>query len=112
MVRFLELLGFDVIQGEEYHSRSIPDKVKALIERQDIYLGLVTGAREHEWLTAEIGYASGKSRYIMLLVEEGTKFNPTILGHDFEQARFPASAVEKSFVKLLAEFRNIRVRGI
>jgi len=112
LMRFLKLLGFHVIEGEDYNSRNIPEKVKALMDRQDIYLGLVTGAKEHDWLTAEISYALGKGKHIMLLVENGAKFNPTILGRDFEQARFPASTIEKSFIKLLTEFRSVGVRKI
>ena len=41
--QFLELLRFDVQEADEYRAMTIPEKVKKQIERQDIYVGLVTG---------------------------------------------------------------------
>ena len=106
----LHLLGFDVLESEAYNSRSIPEKVKSRIEEQPIYLALVTNAESHDWLIAEAAYALGKDKHIILLVEDEAKFNPTILGKDLEQIRFPVELVEKSFTKLLEEFRDIGVR--
>ena len=108
--RFLHLLGFDVVEGERYTSQTIPEKVRSRIDDQALYLALITTARTHDWLTAEAAYALGKDKHVVLLVEEGAKFNPTILGQDLEQIRFPADSVEKSFVPLLCEFRDIGVR--
>ena len=106
----LYLLGFDVLEGEAYNSRSIPEKVKSRIDQQPIYLAVVTNAESHDWLIAEAAYALGKDKHIILLVEDRAKFNPTILGKDLEQIRFPVELVEKSFTKLLEEFRDLGVR--
>jgi hypothetical protein len=109
---FLTLLGIEVLQGLEYSSRAIPDKVKERIDRQDIFLALVTGARSHEWLHAESAYAKGRGKHVIVLVQKDATFNPTILGADLEQIRFPKGAIEKTFIPLLHEFRDIRVRGL
>lgn len=110
--KFLRMLGFDVRQGEEYRSESIPKKVAARIDGQDLYICLVTGVREHDWLIAEAAYAKGRGKHIILLLEESATFNPTILGRDLEQIRFPPSHIEKSFIPLMGEFRSIGVQGI
>lgn len=107
---FLRLLGFDVVEGEHYSSQPIPEKVRARIDDQSLYLALITNAERHDWLTAEAAYALGKDKHVIVLIEEGTKFNPTILGTDLEQIRFPVDTVERSFISLLREFRDIGVR--
>jgi hypothetical protein len=80
------------------------------IDAQDIYLGLVTVNPEHDWLIAEGSYARGKGKHIIVVAEEGAKFNPTILGRDFEQIRFAGTNIEEGFIKLLQEFRHIGLR--
>jgi hypothetical protein len=109
--KFLELLRFDVQEADEYQAMPIPVKVQQLIERQDIYLGLVTGRREHSWLVAEAAFARGKNRHVIMVVEDGSEFNPTIQGRDYEQILFPRQSVEKSFVRLLQEFRSLGISG-
>ena len=110
--QFLELLRFDVQEADEYRATTIPEKVKKQIERQDIYIGLVTGKRDHAWLTAEAAFAHGKDRHVIMVVEEGSDFNPTIQGRDYEQIRFPSKVVEKSFVGLMQEFHSLGISGL
>lgn len=110
LIRFLSLLGVDVIEAERYAAQAIPSKVLSLIDRQAIYLGLVTKNREHDWITGEASYAHGKAKHVILITEEGAGFNPTILGKDYEQIRFVDDAIESSFTKLLEEFRDIGLR--
>ena len=38
--------------------------------------------------------------------------NPTIEGRDYEQTRFPKNEVEKSFIKLMQEFRSLGISGL
>ncbi len=109
---FLELLGFDVKQGEAYASTPIPDKVKARIDAQDIFLCVISGKKGHPWLNAEPAYALGKGKHIVLIIEEGTDYDPTILGKDLEQVRFPSGHIEKTFNPLLVEFRSVRIKGL
>jgi hypothetical protein len=109
---FLTLLRFSVLTAEPYRALPIPQKVKALIDRQDIYLGLVIGTREHDWIIAEASYALGRDKQIVLLVEDGSRFNPTLQGKDFETIPFPKDSIEKSFLKLLQGFRSMNITGI
>jgi len=109
---FLTLLGFEVKQGEEYSSETIPDKVRSRIDTQDIYIGIVSGDREHPWLIAEPAYALGKGKHTLLLAEKETRYDPTILGRDFQQLRFPRGQIEKTFTSLLREFRAVRIKGL
>jgi hypothetical protein len=110
LMQFLYLIGIDVIEAERYTAQAIPHKVLSLIDRQAIYLGLVTKNPEHDWITGEASYAHGKAKHVILVTEEGAKFNPTILGKDYEQIRFAGDAIETSFIKLLEEFRDIGLR--
>lgn len=110
--RFVSLLRFEVSEADEYRAMPIPEKVKLLIARPDIYLGIVTGNRDHGWIVAESSYAAALGKQIILLVEEGTEFNPTLQGHDFEQIRFPKGQVEKAFIKLMSEFRSLGILGL
>lgn len=107
---FLSLLAIQVVEGEAYSARPIPEKVESLIDEQEIYLGLVTKNPDHDWITAELAYARGKGKHVILIVEEGVGFNPTLLGKDFEQIRFSGDAIEQSFMKMLHEFRSIGLR--
>jgi len=110
--QFLRLLGFDIKEGEPYASTDIPDKVKSRIDSQDIFICLVSGSREHPWLIAEPSYALGKDKHVIVLSEEETKYDATILGRDLEQIRFPSGQIEKTFIPLLQEFRSIRIKGL
>jgi hypothetical protein len=107
--RFLELLRFDVQEAEEYRALPIPEKIQRLIERQDIYVGIVIGRREHSWLTSEASYDQGKNRHVIMLVEDGSDFNPVIQGRDYEHIPFPVGVVEKASIKLLEEFRSLGI---
>jgi hypothetical protein len=107
---FLMLLSVEVVEAEAYSARPIPAKVESLIDEQEIYIGLVTKNPDHDWITAELAYARGKGKHVILIVEQGASFNPTILGKDFEQIRFSGDVIEQSFVKLLQEFRSIGLR--
>ncbi len=110
--RFLELLRFDVEEADEYRALPIPEKVQSLIEQQDIYVGIVTGQREHSWLTAGAAFAQGRKRHVIMVVEEGAGFDPTIQGRDCEHILFPAGSVEKAFIKLLREFKSLGISGL
>jgi hypothetical protein len=109
---FLSLLGFRVVEGDKFRGEPIPEKVKTLVDDQAIYIGLVTGKREHNWLIAESAYALGRNKHIILIVEEGSNFHPSIHGKDYEQILIKAGLIEQSFVKLLQEFRSVGINGL
>ena len=81
------------------------------MEAQDIYVGLVTGKRDHAWLIAEAAFAQGKNRHVIMVIEDGADFHPTIQGRDYEQIPFPPNQVEKSFIRLMQEFRSLGISG-
>ena len=112
LAEFLTLLGFDVKQGKEYRSQTVPAKVKDRIDSQDIFIAIVSGDRASEWLREEGAYALGKDKHVLLMVEEGASYEPALLGRDLEQIRFPAGQIEKTFIPLLQEFTSVRVKGI
>ncbi|MGC8605455.1 MAG: hypothetical protein ACP5VS_17455, partial [Desulfomonilaceae bacterium] len=109
---FLKLLGFQVKHGKEYTSEGIPDKVRSRIDSQDIFIVTVSGPGEAPWLIAEPTYALGKGKHIVLAVENGANYDPTILGKDLEQIRFGSGHIEQTFIPLLQEFRSVRVKGL
>jgi hypothetical protein len=110
--RPLNLLGFSVLQGEDYAAAPIPQKVKHRIEKQDIMIVVVSGQREHDWLTAEIGYALGKNKHVLVMKERASDFNTTILGNDFECIDLSLDKLDLAIVSLLTEFRQIGVKGL
>ena len=109
---FLVLLGFDVQHGKNYTSQAIPDKVRTLIDSQDILLAIISGNEEAPWLIAEPNYALGREKHVVLAVENGANYDATILGKDLEQIRFEPGHIEQSFIHLLREFRSVRVKGL
>jgi len=110
--RPLEILGFNILQGEEYASSPIPEKVKHRIEKQDIMIVIVSGNREHDWLTAEIGFGLGKEKHIIILKEKDIEFNTTIIGKDFEYIPLGTDAIDIALSRLLSEFRQIGIKGL
>ncbi|MDC7127367.1 MAG: hypothetical protein PQJ46_17520 [Spirochaetales bacterium] len=109
---FFNQLGFSVTQGEEYTSQSIPEKVKHRMEAQDIIIVIVSGQRDHDWLIAEIGFAFGKDKHLIILKEENSVFNPTMLGKDLEFISFKPECIESVFTSILREFRSIGIKGL
>ncbi len=97
---FLRRLGFDVIDGEGYESRDIPEKVADRIRSQDILLLLVTPG-DSTWVLSEAAYAKGKNKYIVALVQDGLTPNKGIIGSDHEHITFPEGRIEKAFNDLL-----------
>ena len=98
--RFLNRLGFAVVQGEGYEAREIPSKVTERIDSQDIFLCVVTNG-DHGWILSEAAYAKGLNKYIVVMCEEGVEFNKGILGQDYEFIIYPPGLVEKAFTDLL-----------
>jgi len=89
-----------VVTGEIPRANRISEKVKALIEGQDIFVGVFTRrdkiARRNEWTTSvwvidEKAYAYARGKKIILIKEEGVGSIGGILGDyeflDFKRAR-------------------------
>ena len=93
---FLRRLGFQVIEGEGYEARDIPQKVRERILTQDIFICLVTPG-DSNWLISETAFALAHNKYIIIVCEDGIEFQKGIIGMDYEHITFPKSLIEKSY---------------
>jgi len=100
VVRFLRLLGFEVLQGEGYEARNIPEKVADRIRSQDIFLCIVSDG-DASWILSEAAFAKGLSKYVIILRQEDVPFKKGIIGVDYEHLTFPKGSMEKAFTDLL-----------
>jgi hypothetical protein len=98
--RFLERLGFDVVEGEGYEARDIPDKIIERISTQDIFICVVTPG-DTSWLLSETAYAKGRTKYVIIICEDKVLFTGGIIGADYEYMTFPKGAIEKVFSDLI-----------
>lgn len=108
----LDALGLSVVTGEKPKANRISEKVKGLIERQSIFVGIFTRrdkiARKSEWTTSawvidEKAYAVGLHKPLILLKEEGVNSIGGIQG-DYEYIEFSRQGLEGAIVKLIKVF--------
>lgn len=100
LCRFMQLLGFEVIEGEGYEARDIPAKVAERIRTQDIFVCLVSEG-DPTWLLTEAAFAKGLAKYLVMLVQDDLPLKKGIIGQDYEHMTFPRGIVEKAFTNLL-----------
>lgn len=128
----LRPIGFVYEDAKEAQPRPISEKVKELVSRNDIYIGVLTrrypilddttllercrrivfplAAKRwttSEWVVEEIGYALGKDRPVILLIEEGVDFPTTDLDADTEWVPFSRkeiAASQPSLTSMIANF--------
>ena len=102
----LKRIGFSWEDAEETQAKSISDKVKERIERNDIFIGILTkrdpicnthmaigtkhcllakivGYSASYWVIQESGYAMGKGKKVIFLIEDGLDI-PGSLNADYE----------------------------
>ena len=110
--RFLSLIGFARVDIADT-ARAIPiqDKVRELLEANAFYIGVVTGKRDHAWISAESAYALAQHKEVVLILQEGAEFNPTFYGRDREHLTF-ANTIDEAFIGLLEVFRSRSVLGM
>lgn len=108
----LSALNLAVVTGEKPRADRISDKVKRLIEEQDIFVGIFTKrdkvARKNEWTTSawvvdEKAYAVGKQKRLILIKEEGVGSIGGIQG-DYEYFEFSKDKMELLVIKLIQLF--------
>jgi hypothetical protein len=109
----LTVLGLNVVTGDKPKADRISEKVKDLIEQQDLFVGVFTRrdkiARKREWTTSawvidEKAYALGRRKPLILLKEQGVESIGGIQG-DYEYFEFSRDALEKMAVKLMRLFK-------
>jgi thioredoxin-like negative regulator of GroEL len=111
----LRPFGFEFEDASEPQPRPISKKVKEGIERNDVYIGVLTQrfpiyASSHPqerllpsatpdkwgtsaWIVQESGYALGKNKRVILLLEEGVDFLKSDLDADQERILFNRSQI-------------------
>lgn len=107
-------MGFEYEDAKEAQLRPISDKVRELIMRHEIYIGVLTRRfpiwqapsswqerwlyplasyvpqkwTASEWVIEEIGFAIGRDRKVLLLIEDGVNFPTTDLDADTQWIPF------------------------
>ena len=94
--KLLRRIGFQIVEGEGYEARDIPQKIKDRIFSQDIFLCLVTPG-DSSWIIGETTFAMAHNKYIIIICEDGIDFKKGIIGTDYEHITFPKGNIEKSF---------------
>ena len=126
-------MGFEYEDAKEAQIRPISEKVKELIVRHDIYIGVLTKrypiwqapASWHarwlyplgsyvpqqwttsEWVTEEIGFAIGKDRKVLLLIEKDVNFPTTDLDGDTQWVRFSRTNLSMSHSEISQMILNL-----
>lgn len=121
--KYLESCGFEVISGEKAENTAVGEKVRTRIDSSDIFIGLFTRTAQivrttsllhrlsevllkknalyvaSSWIMQESGYAIGRMKRIVFLVEDGVTAIPGLQG-DLEYISFLRCSFEKIFVKI------------
>ena len=118
----LKSMGFEYEDAKEAQIRPISEKVKELIMRHEIYIGVLTKRypiwqvpaslyqrwlyplgsyvpkkwTTSEWVTEEIGFAIGKDRKVLLLIERDVNFPTSDLDGDTQWVHFSRSNLSAS----------------
>jgi len=116
----LKPIGFSWEDAEEAQAKPISDKVKERIERNDLFIGILTkgdaiisGCSTSKyilmrkilnwlasyWIIQESGYAIGKGKKVVFLVETGLEI-PGGLNSDFEYISFNRNNLSDTFLKV------------
>ena len=118
----LKPIGFSWEDAEEAQAKPISDKVKEKIERNDLFIGILTKGdpiirsystlrgryilvrKIHNWLASywiiqESGYAIGKGKKVVFLIETGLQI-PEGLNSDFEYIPLNRNNLSDTFIKV------------
>jgi hypothetical protein len=117
VIGVLEALGMTVQTGTRPRADRISDKVKGLIDQQEIFVGIFTrrdrlaGKQQWtttEWVIDEKAYAYGKDKILILLKEDGVGSIGGIQG-DYEYLPFSRDGLHSLGIRLLQLFEIERV---
>src|SRR3990172_8386795 len=119
--KILQFLRSDRVEcesGELAENRSVSAKIKERIDRNLIFVGIFTRRCKLDgkylystsnWVIQESGYALGKDKELILLVEDNIDNFPELQG-DLEHIPFQREALDSTFIKLNEIIGNIRTR--
>jgi len=106
LVKFLNLLGFQVSTGEGFSPIGISKKVKERLASQEIVIIIISQKENSTWLIQEAAGASFIGKPLFILLAEGTEYKAGIHG-DLEFIEFPAGTISTSFTSLLEGFNEL-----
>lgn len=117
VVELLRAIGFQVFTGEKPKANRISEKVKELIDSQDVFVGIFTRrdkiAKKQEWTTTmwvveEKTWAMAKNKKLVLLREDGVK-NLGGMHADHEYVDFSRNTLGPALVKLVEHFSVVPI---
>jgi hypothetical protein len=98
--RLLAAVHIEWVTGEQFEPRRIEDKVKAKLRADiDFVIAIISKAGESKWIRDELADANARSLWIVLLLEDGAKFDKGIFG-TLEYISFDL-AIDQTFSALL-----------
>ncbi len=132
----LRPMGFKFEDAKEAQLRPISEKVRQGIERNDFYIGILTrrfpitdkptkmtivrrifsdiqsvkipsGWTTSDWVVQESGFALGKGKKVLFLIEEGVNFPRSDLSADTEWISFDRSALSQCTNRLVSMIGNL-----
>jgi len=129
----LRPIGFVCEDAKEPQARPVSEKVRELIQRNDVYIGLLTRRyavadsiptvlqrcirvfspgkptqwTTSEWVVEEVGYAIGRDKRVILLIEEGVLFPTADLDADTEWIPFQRQSLAAAQAKLASMVNNL-----
>jgi hypothetical protein len=106
LIKFLNLLGFEVATGEGFSPERISKKVKERLISQEVVIVIVSKNEDITWLIQEATGATFVEKPLILLVEEGIELKLGIFG-DLEYIRFSVSHITTTFVPILEGFKEL-----
>lgn len=118
ILKFLGSAGVECESGESAENRSVSAKVRGRIDRNPIFVGIFTcrcklnGQEVYStsnWVIQESGYALGKGKELILLVENSIDNFPELQG-DLEYIPFQRNSLADAFLKLNEIVGTIRTR--
>jgi len=130
-IKMLKSLEIECETGEKAQNKSIAEKVKDKISKNDIFVGIFTCDKKvkdakwfskspkyyttSNWVIQESGYALGKDKEIIFLVEHGTYKFPELQG-DLELIYFHRDSLEKDISlklnEMVSSIKSRKTKGI
>jgi tetratricopeptide (TPR) repeat protein len=127
-------LGFDFEDASATEPRSVSEKVRVRIDRNPVYIGILSRRRpvvpdptrqtgwqraeaafkpqapsqwtSSEWIVEEVGFAMGRDKVVLLLIEDGVVFPKSDLGADTEYISFARDNLQSAQRKLTQFFSS------
>ena len=105
--RLLAAVHIEWVTGEQFEPRRIEDKVKAKLRADiDFVIAVISKAGESKWIRDELADANARDLRIVIMLEEGAKFDKGIFG-SLEYIPYNL-AIDQTFTALLEGINYIK----